>query len=107
MPPKPKAQALPTDDWAQPKRDDNGVQIGDDNLPLGKVARAMALAAAGQKSDPGEIVTPEEIAAYDPEAAAKDREAAGLVTQQQAEETEKSELEERGTGDDTSSEQEG
>lgn len=77
--PKPPKEGKARDaeeDWQDAtKVNELGQQVGDDGLPTAKVARAMALAAAGKTTDKAEIVTDEEIAAYDPKAAEIDREA--------------------------------
>lgn len=58
-----KTEAEP--DWAMPPVNDRGQQVASDGLPLVGLARSMALAEAGTKSDPLEIVSDEEIAAHD------------------------------------------
>lgn len=75
-PPKEGKARDAEDDWQDAtKVNANGQQVGEDELPTAKVARAMALAEAGKATDKAGIVTDEEIAAYDPKAAEIDREA--------------------------------
>lgn len=63
------------DDWSLPTLDAQGHQIDSHGLPLNRVARAMALAQAGKTSDPADpaVVTPDEIAAQNPEGVAADQ----------------------------------
>lgn len=54
-------------EWSEPKRDPKtGLQLHEDGLPLGKLARAKALAKAGRTEDPEGIASPENIAAFAP-----------------------------------------
>lgn len=86
--PKPKATKVKDaeEDWQDATQtNEAGQQVEGDGFPTAKVARAMALAAAGKTTDKAEIVTDEEIAAYDPKAAEADREA---IAQHQADKAE-------------------
>lgn len=86
-PPKPQAAPkikLPTDDWAMPERNEQGQQIDEHGFPLGLAARAQAIALAGRKTDPAELVTPEQIEAANPKPAAADREAIAQAIQDKA-----------------------
>lgn len=62
-------------DWALPPVNDKGQQLAEDGLPLTGLARALALAEAGTKSDPLALVTDEQIAAHDLKGQAADLEA--------------------------------
>ena len=64
---------LPEQDWALPPVNEFGVQLHSDGFPIAKLARAMALAAAGITTDPEGLVEPEDIAAHDPKPLEADR----------------------------------
>lgn len=72
---KAPTKKTPEPDWALPPVNDKGQQLAEDGLPLTGLARALALAEAGTKTDPLEIVTDEQIAAHDLKGQAADLEA--------------------------------
>ena len=67
------------------KMNEAGQQLHSDGLPLARVARAKALAAAGKTTDPEGIVPDDIIGAYDPKAKEADREAVAQFHEEQAE----------------------
>ncbi len=68
---------IAADDWAPPSVNAQGFEVDGHGLPISKVARALQLAKDGKTADPAKppLVTPDEIAAQNPDGVAKDQEA--------------------------------